>query len=101
MSRDFRAGNNPRTLDTNVTTTAHDMTLNLIPGALAFYAHAFISAPSANTDVVYFRLNGPVADSTNGESLSPGEVREVIAYIRSISVISASGTQTIEVEGRG
>lgn len=101
MSQDFRAGNNPRTLDAAVTTTAHDMTLFMIPGALAFYSHAYITSPSTNTDTIYFRINGPTADATNGESLIPGETREVKAYIRSISVISASGTQTIEVEGRG
>lgn len=100
MGQDFRAGNNPRTLDAAVTTTAHDMVLSMIPGALAFYTHAWITAPSTNSDTIYFRINA-TADATNGESLIPGESREVKAYIRSISVISATGTQTIEVEGRG
>lgn len=99
--RDFRSGNNPRTLDSAITTTAKTLTLSMVPDALAFYADAVIKAPATNTDTIYFRINGAVADATNGEALAPGEERHVEAFIRSISAIAASGTQAIEVAGRG
>lgn len=94
--------NDFRVLDAGITTTAGDVDISaIVPGSLAWFSEVTITAPTNNSDTIHFRINA-TATTANGESLAPGESRDINdTQVRSVSVIAVSGTQAVEVVGRG
>lgn len=78
-----------------ITTTASTVTVPACTNSGARFQHLKVRAPSTNSDLIYVRAEGTATSADL--SIAPGSSEEVSMAGTTVSVISASGTQAIDI----